>query len=271
MQKISKLLYLLVFIHFSLYGAMDGDFDGVDDSEDRCQNTPFSDLIDASGCSVATLSSPMAYDFIVGYNYATSNTNTLENRTTTSTTLQADIYKDDLSFQLLSSYYKSDGSSDEGWNDTQLSLFYAMHPSTLLKIQAGVALILPTYSTGYKNEAMDYVTSLAFEYLLQQEIKFFAGYSFAKINDEDVGKKIEYQDTNSFYAGLLYMHPQNGTFQFSYSNAQSIYVGVEPIETVACGVVWSLDAHWFTLFDYRYGVSESASEHEVAVRLGYTF
>jgi hypothetical protein len=271
MGSLKNLFYILLLLSFNLYGADDADFDGVDDSEDKCQNTPFSDLVDARGCSVYTLYRPMYYDFIIGYNYSTSNPNTLEDTTTTATTIQADISRADISLQLQSSYYKVDGSSDRGWNDTQLSLFYTMKPTPSLRIKAGAGVILPTYSSGYNNEEMDFSASLSLEYSLKENVDVFGGYSFTMINDKDVKGVTDYQNTSGFYAGLLLRSNQNISLHGFYSHTQSIYKEVSPIETLACGVIITLDTHWFTLIDYRHGVSESASEHEVSVRLGYTF
>lgn len=277
MKSIKKFFYLVLFLTLTLplYGANDKDmdFDGVDDIYDKCPNTAFSDLTDASGCSVSTLMVPIYYDVIVGYNYSSSNQNTLDDVKTINTTIQADISKDNLSLQFLSSYYKSDGTSniDEGLNDTELSVFYAIKLTPLLKFQAGTGVIFPTYSTGYNNEAMDYTASLSLEYSLQHEINIFAGSNFTKINDDDVVNKVAYQDTSGFYGGISYMSHQNVITHTSYSYTQSMYVGVNPIETIACGVVFPLDMHWFAMIDYVFGLSDSASEHEIAIQLGYAF
>jgi len=273
MKQTKSLLVLLLLGTLHVDGANDADLDGVDDINDKCPNTPFSDLANTSGCTTTSLYTPTHYDIIMGYNYASSNPNTLENAKTSSATFQADLYRGSFSAQIQSSYYQSDGSStnEQGWNDTQLSLFYAFKPTDFLMIQTGAGIIFPTYSTGYNNEAADYVGSVALAYSLNQNISLFGGYSYTMVNDDNIPNVVDYQDTNAFYTGIRYMDTKNNSVNLSYTNAQSIYAGVDAIETVSCGVMVPLNTHWFVLGDYRYGLSDSASDHEAALRLGYVF
>lgn len=272
-MKQIKVATLLLLGVLRVYGASDTDFDGVEDIYDKCPNTPFSDLVDSGGCTTSSLYTQTYYDIIMGYNYTSSNPNTLENTKTSSTTLQADLYHGNFSAQIQSSYYKSDGSiyTDRGWNDTQLSLFYSLKPTNSFIIQAGVGVIFPTYSTGYNNEVTDYLASLSLRYSLNKNINLFGGYSYTMVNDDTIPNIVSYQNTNAFYAGLGYMSNKNSSINFSYSNAKSIYVGVDTIETLSCGVMVPINTHWFVLGDYRYGLSESASDHEAALRIGYAF
>lgn len=273
MKSLKVLFFLILLLNLNLYGWNDADLDGVDDAHDKCQNTPFSDLIDASGCSVVSLDLEAYYDFIIGYNYLTSNPNTLEDTKTTATTIQANIYKNNISIHFQSSYYESQGSSysDRGYNDTQISLFYRINTMMPLNITVGGALILPTYTTGYNNEKIDYSASLLLEYSLQDNIDFFGGYSFTIVNDEDIKEVARYQNTNAYYLGFLYKSKKDLSLHASYSNSQSIYKKVTPIETMECGLIVQMNENWFTLIDYANGISESASEHEVSIRLGYSF
>ncbi|MGZ5207924.1 MAG: DUF3187 domain-containing protein [Sulfuricurvum sp.] len=269
----NKLFLFLLLGSLSVASAGDTDLDGVDDINDKCPNTPFSDLSDTNGCTTTSLYTPTYYDIIMGYNYASSNYNTLEDTKTSSATLQADIYHGNLSAQLLASYFTSADSStsDSGWNDTQLSLFYAFKPTSSLMIQAGLGIILPTYSTGYNNEATDYSGSLFARYLATSNINLFGGYNYTLINDTDIPGVASYQNTHAFYGGVGYVSSKIGSINLSYANSQSIYSEVDPIETLSVGTIIPLDSHWFVLGDYRYGLSDSASDHEAALRVGYTF
>jgi hypothetical protein len=269
-----KILFFLAALGtLSLINAVDTDFDGVDDTIDKCPNTPFSDLADPNGCTTSSLYTPTYYDIIIGANYASSNPNTLENSKTYSTTFQADFYKGNVSGQIQSSYYQSDVNSytGRGWNDTQLSLFYLLKPTDSLTIQAGAGVIFPTYSTGYNNEATDYLGSLSLRYMLNKNMNLFGGYTYTMINDKNIQNVADYQNTNAFHAGVEYIDHKNNSINLSYTNTQSIYAGVDTIETLSCGVILPMTTHWFVLGDYRYGVSDSASDHEAAVRIGYTF
>ncbi len=267
------LLPLLLLGALSLYGANDSDLDGVDDAIDKCPNTPFSDLSDAHGCTTRTLYTQTSYDIIMGLNFSTMNVNTLENTKTSSATLQADIYHGNFSAQLLTSYFKSADSSisNSGWNDTQFSLFYTLTPTNALTVQTGLGIIIPTYSTGYNNEEIDYRGSVALQYNLYTQVNLFGGYNYTLINDTDIPSVASYQNTNTFYGGVGYMSPKNGSINLFYTNSQSIYTGVSPIETLGIGTFIPINTQWFVLGDYKYGLSDTTSDHEVALRVGYAF
>lgn len=264
-----SLLTFLVLGALSVYGANDADFDGVDDAIDKCPDTPFSDLADAHGCTTRTLYTQTSYDIIMGVNFSNTNAYTLEDTKTSSTTLQSDIYHGNFSAQLLTSYFKSEDST--GWNDTQLSLFYTAKPTNELTVQTGIGVILPTYSTGYNNEAIDYRGSIAMQYNLNTQINLFGGYNYTLINDTDIPNVASYQNTNAFYGGVGYMSSKYGSINLSYANSQSIYTGVDAIETVGVGTFIPITPNWFVLGDYKYGLSDTASDHEVALRVGYAF
>lgn len=265
---------LLIFLFLgSVCGANDADLDGVDDLYDQCPNTPFSDLADGRGCTTSSLYTPAYYDLIMGYHYASSNPSTLENAQTSSATFQADYYYGNISGKLQASYYQSDenGSTIRGFNDTQLSLFYDVKPSDSLLIQVGAGIIFPTYSTGYGNEAADYLASVSVKYSLNDAINLVGGYTYTKINDDPIPNVADYQNTHGFYAGLGYIHSKKGAIHLSYTNTQSIYAGVDPIQALSCTAMIPIDTHWFVLGEYRYGLSDSASDHEAALRIGYAF
>lgn len=273
MKQTKSLLALLLFGTLQVCGANDADFDGVDDALDKCPNTPFSDLADSTGCTTSSLYTPTYYDLIMGYHYASSNPTTLEDAKTSSATLQADFYHGNVSGKLQTSYYQSDenGSTIRGFNDTQFSLFYDVKPIDSLLIQAGASIIFPTYSTGYGNEKTDYLASVSLRYSLNENMNLFGGYSYTMINDDNIQNLADYQDTHGFYAGLGYIHSKKGSIHLSYTNTQSIYVGIDPIEALSCGVMIPINPHWFIMGDYRYGLSDSASDHEAALRIGYAF
>ena len=268
----SVLCLLLVGV-LHVQGANDSDFDGVDDAIDKCPNTPFSDLADAYGCTTRTLYTQTSYDIIMGINFSNLNANTLEDTRTSSATFQADMYHGNLSAQFLTSYFKSDEStySDRGWNDTQFSLFYTAKPIEELIIQTGIGVIYPTYSTGYDNEAIDYRGSITLQYTLNTQVNLIGGYNYTLINDTNIANIASYQNTNSFYGGVGYMSPNTTSIHLSYAHSQSIYTGVDPIETLSVATFIPINTQWFVLGDYKYGLSDTASDHEVALRVGYAF
>lgn len=265
-----RILFLLFFSALHLF-AIDSDLDGVSDSKDRCPNTPFGDLADNFGCTKETLYTDMAYDIIVGAGYSDTNYNTLEKTDTLTTTFQADMYRGNLFAQILTSYYRSDESNDQGWNDTQTGVYFKSNIAPALNIQVGGGLILPTFKTGYNNEAIDLFGSLYAKYDLDESFNLFGGYTYTLVNDKSIPNIVQYHNTHSFTAGAGYSTHHNGFANIAYEEFESIYVGLETFKTLSLNGMLPIDEHWFLLGNYRYGLSDSASDNEVILRVGYYF
>jgi hypothetical protein len=56
-----------------------------------------------------------------------------------------------------------------------------------------------------------------------------------------------------------------------YHASDSIYRDVEPIEKISAYGMVRFDAHWFGSANYAYGLSDSASDQAIDVRIGYSF
>ncbi|HQS66700.1 MAG TPA: DUF3187 domain-containing protein [Sulfuricurvum sp.] len=265
---------LIVSLLLSAYVlAVDSDMDGVDDAQDQCRDTPFSDLVNADGCSIRSLHSSVNYDIIIGAGYSQINYASQEKSDTTIQTFQADYYHGNLMAQLSGSYFQSSspGFTQSGLGDTLAALYYKSQLNNGLIIQTGIGALLATYDSGYHNEATDYQGSIGLQYDLTDNTNLFCGYSYTIVNDTDVPNTEHYQNTHSFYAGAGYSFNEKIRLSASYAQSQSMYVGTQTIKTASTGMFYQLNPHWFTMIDYRYGLSDSASDHDGSVRLGYYF
>lgn len=225
-------------------------------------------------------------DVIVGATYSDINYNTMEKTDTLTTTFQADFYSGNMSAQLLTSYFHSDDTnmSDNGWGDTQLGLYFTIYPSSSLTLQPGFGVILPTYDTRYNNEAVDIFASLYAQYDLDRYYYVFGGLTYTIVNDKDVqnvmrnrrssyilGDTVEYQNTSSLTVGAAYKTIDNGYINLAYTQTQSIFSGVESFKTLSLNAMMPLDTRWFVLGNYRHGLSDTTSDNEFALRIGYNF
>ncbi len=230
--------------------------------------------------------SGMDSDVVIGANYSDINYNTMEKSDTLTTTFQADFYRGIMSAQILTSYFRSDDTNmdDRGWGDTQVGLYFRTHPSSSLTLQPGFGVILPTYNTGYNNEAIDIFGSLYAQYDFDGHYYAFGGFSYTVVNDKNVQNitqyhhssfilkdSIQYQNTSSFTAGTAYRTNNNGYINIDYTQTQNIYTGVESFKTLSLNGMVPLDSHWFILGNYRHGLSDTTSDNEFALRLGYNF
>jgi len=272
-------LLLSMFLSINLFAYTDSDFDGVEDSVDRCPNTPFSELVDISGCTTKSLISPHHYDIIVGASYSDSDYQTLNQTDTLSSTIQVDYYYKNFSLQASTSYFTTSGDefSDNGFYDSYLGTSYQFKPLDSLTLRVGAGVLLPTYETSLNNNNTDYVGSLNISYNLD-DVSLFGGYSYTVINDDDVvltdgvtTTEIVYEDSVAYSAGVGYYFTSAIYVSGSYNVSSSIYSGIEDIQTASVYGYYSIDRNWFSTLSYAKGISDSASKNYLSLRLGYFF
>lgn len=270
-MKKKLLVIMLGVLSTSLFAYSDLDMDGVDDSVDKCPNTPLTDLVDINGCTKKMLVSPHHFDIIIGANYAGSNYASLNQTDTYSSSLQVDYYYKNFSLQASTSYFRTDGNgySDTGLNDSFIGASYQFKPLQGLSLRVGVGALLPTYDTTLNNNNTDYTASANLSYS-SGKANIFGGYIYTMVNDDDIAGTVAYQDTNAFSAGLGYS--LNKLYiSGAYNISDSIYKDVEKIRTVSVYGYYSITTHWFSTFSYAYGLSDSASDNAASLKLGYYF
>ena len=265
-------LTLLLLLPFSLFAYNDLDLDGVEDSQDRCPNTPITDLVDINGCSIKSLVSPHHYDIILGTSYSQVNYNTNEKTNNINTTIQTDYYYKNFSLQLSVSYFTSQSQtySNKGFNDTYVSAYYQLKIFHDLSFRVGTGVILPTYQSGLGNNKTDYSSSINLSYPLKS-LNLFGGYRYTFVNDNNIQGVVSYQDSASLYSGVGFYPSSQLYLSASYNKTDSIYKGVVPIENASAYAYYTFSQHWFSTLSYAYGLSSSTSNHYVSVRFGYYY
>ncbi|MDF1880419.1 thrombospondin type 3 repeat-containing protein [Sulfurimonas sp. MAG313] len=265
-------LTLIITLSIHAFAYIDADLDGVDDSVDRCPNTPLTELVDIQGCTIKSLVSAHHYGLIIGASYTQTDYTTLEKTDTLTSSLQVDYYYKNFALSARSSYYTSDSQtySNKGMNDTSLSVAYQFYPSKNLVFRVATGVILPTYKTSLNNNNMDVLASVNVSYSLHN-MNIFAAYARTMINDDDIAGVASYKDTNAYNAGLGFYPSSNLYLSGSYNTVDSIYVNVESIDTASAYAFYSINKHWFSTLSYAYGLSDAASKHYASIRLGYYF
>jgi len=282
-MKKTIIFTILIAYTTTLMAYMDSDMDGVSDAVDKCPNTPLLDLVDKQGCTKKILIPKVTkqhFDMIVGANYSDSNFASLNRTDTYSSSLQVDYYYKNFSLQGSTSYYKTDGDdySENGMNDSFVGAAYNIKPNSDLLIRLGIGAILPTYDSDLNNNNTDYTASLNLSYT-KNKLNIFAGYIYTLINDDDVSFKdtngVEYEyiyeNTNAINLGVGYYFTNTFYCSGSYNVANSIYKNVEDLKTVSLYAYKSINQNWFVTLFYAYGLSDSASDNALSLKLGYYF
>jgi len=263
----------------TLFAYVDSDMDGVADSMDKCPNTPLTDLVDINGCPIKKLTPKKETkghaDIIIGANYSGSNFASLNRSDTYAASLQADYYYGNFSLQASTSVYQtdSDGYNDSGLNDSFIGAAYNIRPIKSLTLRVGAGAILPTYDSSLNNNNTDYTGTLSLSYAVSN-LNLFGGYGYTMINDDDVvdaTNDYRYQDTNAYSAGAGYYFTNKLYLSGSYNISNSIYVGVEDIKTASLYGYYTINKNKFLIFTYAYGLSDSASDNALSLKVGYYF
>jgi hypothetical protein len=286
-KSIKQILFFYISISFigvtSLVAYSDSDLDGVDDAVDKCPNTPMFDLVDATGCTkkrlkVQTFNTVSHYDFITGLSYSKADYRSLNQSDTTSLSLQFDYYYKKFSLGISTFYFntKSQTYNSSGLYDTYVSGTYTLEPLTHLTLYLGGGVILPTYSTTYGNNNTDYSASLSFNYMYKK-FNYFAGVFYTLIGDDDIVDNNEtttdiyYQNTNGLNLGVGYYFNDSMYGSVSYNMSKSIYADVENLDSLMFYGYYTINKNYFSTFSYTYGISDSASDYTLSIRIGYYY
>lgn len=251
---------------------VDNDMDGVEDTHDKCPQTPISDLVNYEGCSLKNSEKKIFYDIIFGSRYSQMNYSSLQNEDTITSYIQADIYFEKWYFQGVASRYGSDTQMGDkkGWDDTLLNLFYKLLANQCLSLNIGGGLMIPTYESGLKNEELDYRAEINLKYNMNENSYLFGSYAYAWINDRDLNL-IRYKNTNSFNIGVGYIQNSNASYSIAYGNSDSIYKNIKAIQTLEISYSLDIDSNWFIGVHYDHGLSSSASDNSIGGYIGYYF
>ena len=266
MNFILSFLFTII-LSDSLFAFVDNDFDGVEDTNDACLDTPFMDFVDSSGCSTSSLISHHKFDIIVGMALSQKNKDTFENEETLYTSIQVDYnFKDFHLYTLLSRY---DNDYESGLNDVLIGMNYTFNIYDTFEFSPAIAIYLPTYDSGLSNEKSDLSTSFNFAYYYEF-LSLFTSYSYTFINDTDT-INIEYQNTSSYQIGIGYPINDKTYMDIELYKSSSIYKGVDDIENISLDLNYYINEKYFLLFNYSYGLSESASDNYFSIRYGINF
>jgi len=260
-----KFISLLLFLTYSLLAYNDSDMDGVDDKIDKCLHTPFMDLVNKDGCTKSSLISPHHFDIIFGTSYLNYDKTDIY-----TTSLQLDYFYKNFSLSLSSSYFTNANSTtdtdseNKGMNDSYVGLSYRIKPLKNLTINSSLGTLIATYNSDTNKD--DYIASIGLTYHLSS-FRIMGSYRYTLIGDTST--TIDYQDSDAYTLGVGYYINNKLYLSTSYKNSKSIYVDNEDIKSLSVYSSYNFNLHWFSTLNYSYGLSESANDNYLSLRLGY--
>ena len=250
------------------YSNNDWDWDGVDDKDDKCPYSQFSDLVDKNGCKVSSTQSEHHFDVLLGVSQVKSN----EYDNTTSS-LQLDYYYKDFSFSLSNAQYDYESSeydySDDGQSDYYLSAKYKLKPTDKLSVYLKGGAIIPANSD-VENNNVDYFISPSLSYQLQEDWSLFGGVNYTFIQNDDTNTT-EYQNSLSSYLGVSYRPTYNSSLSLLYSRNSLMYKDEDDTDFAYLTGSYYFNENWFGVLNFGQELSGDNKEQYSSVQVGYYF
>ncbi|WP_457600119.1 transporter [Hydrogenivirga sp.] len=258
MRKGIPLVGLLSLVQVA-FAFQDSDLDGVEDSRDRCPNTPILQLVDKYGCPLESKRGVRGKFYLrVGGGVLKDGS---EERTFSLFSVAYSYKRFYTSFT--TRYYLSSKLYDPGMGDSSLFLGYSGFVTDRLYILPGVRIKLPTGDSQYSDGKVDYTPSLVLDYILDG-YDVFAYLSYTFRGDSAL------RDTFSYSVGAGYDFTRSLYVSLSYDLSQSaVRSGYNSYLSVF--TLYDLTDGLYTTLSYSKGINEEATDHSLSVRLGIRF
>ncbi len=254
-------LFLLLLLSVELFAYTDSDMDGVEDRFDKCPNTPFMELVDESGCSVASIVPQYHLSVMVGINYDSDKV---------TQTAELDYMYHSFSFRAYGAFDYKTTEDESGFNDTAVWGYYLFDPLKSLHMRVGAGVIRPAYQSEGNKNRLDYSATLTADYEIGN-FDIFGGYTYTLVGAKAPKNAYwSYRNTNSVYIGSGYSFDALYS-SFSYSYSQSIYKGSKAIQTISMDIQYNINLHWFVTANYTNAIKGLDTRDFLSLQIGYNF
>ncbi len=276
MLKIFLKFFLLALLFQTLaYAYSDSDFDGVSDKRDACPNTPFSDLVDARGCSVSKV--PLAKEvahlsLIIGTSY--SSYATINNKTKTlSQSLELDYEIKKIKLQLALAHYNTTNTpysayNDSSFGDTRVAISYnlsAFVSHISLYIQGGLSI--PNYKGVMKNNNLDIFSSLSANYFIGN-VSLFGQSTYTIIGDSDT-ETLSYQNKLSLNLGVGYTFTPSLYSALSWFWTQSSIKSAKNSQSLSWFTYLNINPKFYSTLSIAKDLDKDIQSSSYGIHLGY--
>ncbi len=272
---IKFLILLIMLLQGVAYAYIDSDFDGVADRYDACPHTPFSDLVDAQGCTIQKV--PLAKEvarisLLVGTSYS-RYTNSTNKTTLLSQSLELDYEINKIKLQLQLSHHNSKNTTythfnDASFGDTRVLMQYALEPfmpQLALSVSAGVSI--PSYKGVMKNNKLDILTGINATYFIEK-FSLFTGSTYTLIGDDDTDYA-HYQNTLALNLGIGYSLSPTLYSSLSYFWSQSSITSEDNAQTLSWFGYLTINPKLFTTFSLSKDLDAHRESGHYTLTLGY--
>jgi len=281
-----KIVTIVLLCAMQAYAFQDYDIDGVEDSNDRCANTPFDTTVDKYGCPKVTDKKKYFGKFMLSIG---------------TQILKDEIYKDTNALSLIANYRYKDfditlsniqsttmGSYVENnFHDTEdiyLGIGYSvLFERSSLKVSVGTRFLSSSnHETNSskvprgegrgrgrgKGKQNDYYSSLNYSYQINTAQNFFLFGAYTLTGDTPAKN---YENYGSFSVGTGYSITRAFYSSIAYNYVGSIYANVEAEQSLSLFGNYRFNENLFASATYRYSLDEISYDHSLLLLLGVVF
>jgi hypothetical protein len=263
-MKFLSILTFLCILSTSLLAFNDQDIDGVSDEEDLCKDTPFSIIVDETGCPYDKKSYG-SFIFQLGEDISF---NTFSDKITIFNLFFNYNYKQ-WDFSISSSNYHTThiNTLSETEDDLYLSIGYLFQKEQFsTKISAGTKFAFMENDTLKRDN--DFYLSMNIDYFItmKQNIFFYHNYTWS-------GKSnmTRYEDIYSFSFGTGYALTNEWYSSLSYNAAQSPYINAKTYRGISWFNYYLLPHDFYLSSNYAYTLNDSSYDHSISLNIGVKF
>ncbi len=245
------LLALLILVKVAL-GYVDSDLDGVDDSVDKCPNTPFDVLVNADGCPLKEKGN---YYIKVSSSLANDKSSTSITSFITFAYANQNWY-----FSITGSYILKDINGGSKTGDSFVFGSY-VYPYGSLYVQIGANIKIPTSEN---SKSFDFTPSILADYYFNStDLFIYLNYTITGEknlkNNYSVSVGIGNQFTETFYSSVSLDYSSASVKGYSNEKYISIYAIYDITDRVYFSVL------------YSYGINSPATDHYLFGKVAYRF
>ncbi len=248
--KISVFISLLLFIYS--FAFIDEDLDGVDDSVDKCPNTPFDVLVNKYGCPI---DEPIYKGILFvesGLGFLNDNSENINFLTFSVAYSFKEFY-----FSISPTYFFN---SNSGIGDTFIYGSYSKFINNFF-VNIGMNIQLPTGNSYFSENSYNFTPLFSIDYF-KGNLDYFVFYGYTIRTNSDLQNSHNlslgtgYQFTDKLYLNL--------SLDFIFSKNQSK-------EYISIFGIWDLSEKYYLSLNYDYGLNENAIKNLLLLKIGVSF
>ena len=291
MKQLNIVLFFLLLLSDIALSYQDLDIDGVDDSIDRCLETPFDELVDEKGCSKSQnptidygeITLKIGTDIFVDNEYDSDS----------SLSLYANYRYSSWDISISNSRSTTNGNYSNSYSDNDIYISLGKDftlDKDIIKLSLGTKIAgdiedsrqnrerkyrEENSSNGQnqnqklnKDRDNDYFASINYNHLLNEKQSLFLYYEYTLSGDSEC---IDYQNYSSFSIGTSYLFTPNWYSAISYSYASSLYKDGEESRSIDWFSSYSFTKSIFASIGYNYALDDLSYDNSFSMILGFTF